>query len=132
MKILIVDDSSVLAKTLAEAGVLFGCEQIDTVDSGENAIGEAIMADYDLITLDVRMEGISGMDALSVLRGVRPRAILALITAYVEDLDEEVLQAADVVIQKPFKIEIFRDVLGATRRIVERRRTLRSLGVGGL
>ena len=132
MKILIVDDSPALAKTLAEAAEMFGCEQIDTVDSGENAIGKAIMADYDLITLDVRMEGISGLDALSVLRGVRPRAILALITAYLDDLDAEVFQAADVVIEKPFKMETFKNVLGATKEIVERRRTLRSLGVEGL
>ena len=129
---MIVDDSPALVKTLAEVAELFGCEQIDTVDSGENAIGKVIMADYDLIMLDVRMEGISGVDALSVLRGLRTRAVLALITAYVDDLDEEVFQAADVVIEKPFKLGTFKNVLDATKDIVERRRTLRSLGVEGL
>ena len=72
MQALIVDDNIEAAQILADAARMVGCEQVETVDSGEDAIGKSIMADYDLISLDIRMPGVSGLDALSVIRGLRP------------------------------------------------------------
>lgn len=128
MKILIVDDNLDAAQILAEMAKGFGCEQIDTVLSGEDAIGKAIMEDYDIITLDIRMEGVSGLDALSVIRGLRPHTILAIVSAYTQDISFEDVTAADVVISKPVLMERFRNLLVLTREISERRKAIRGLG----
>ena len=128
MKILIVDDNIEAAEILADAARLVGCETAETVDSGEDAIGKAILVDYDLITLDIRMPGVSGLDALSVVRGLRPHAILAIVSAYTRDLDPEAFRAADVVLSKPVSIERFQEVLKLTREIVVKRDAIRELG----
>lgn len=73
MKLLIVDDNPDAASVLKEAAELAGVETIEVVSSGEDAIGRAIMVEFDVITLDIRMQGISGLDALSVIRGLRAR-----------------------------------------------------------
>ena len=128
MQALIVDDNIEAAQILADAARMVGCEQVETVDSGEDAIGKSIMADYDLISLDIRMPGVSGLDALSVIRGLRPHAILAIVSAYVDDIDPEALSAADVVLSKPVSLEKFQKVLKLTQEIAERRASIREMG----
>lgn len=128
MKVLIVDDHVEAAQILADAAKLTGCESVETVDSGEDAIGKAILVDYDLITLDIRMPGVSGLDALSVIRGLRPHAILTIVSAYTRDIDPDALKAADVVLTKPVSLEKFQAVLKLTGEIAERREAIRELG----
>ena len=128
MKILIVDDHPDAAEILEEGAKLFGCEQIDVVDSGEDAIGKAILEEYDLITLDIRMPGVSGLDALSVIRGLRSHSILAVISAYTKDIDPEALSGADIVLAKPVPLERFQQILQLTQEISERRAAIQELG----
>jgi two-component system, response regulator YesN len=129
MKVLIVDDSEDSAELLAESARLGDCERVDVVTSGQDAIGKAIMTDYDLITLDIRMPGISGLEALSVIRGIRRQTILAIVSAYVGDLDEEASRATDVVLEKPVSLTTFHELLRLTAEISEKRRVIRKLGV---
>ena len=128
MKVLIVDDHIEAARVLGDAARLVGCEMVEVVDSGEEAIGKSILEDYDLITLDIRMPGVSGLDALSVIRGLRPHSIVAIISAYTRDIDPEAFKSADVVLAKPVSLEKFQEVLKITREISERREAIRKLG----
>ncbi len=125
---LIVDDNVEAAQILAEAAKMVGCDSIETVASGEDAIGKAIMVDYDLITMDIRMPGVSGLDALSVTRGLRPHTIFAVVSAYTRDIDPESTAAADVVLPKPVSLEKFQQMLKLTEEIGERRQAIRDLG----
>jgi CheY-like chemotaxis protein len=129
MKVLIVDDVVEAAEILAEGARLAQCNQVDVVGSGGDAIGRAIMDQYDLITLDLRMPGVSGLDALSVIRGLRPHAIIAIISAYVKELNPDALSAADVVLSKPVSLKTFQDVVRLTREIHDRRNLIRQLGL---
>ncbi len=128
MKVLIVDDNVDAGQILADAAEMVGCELVETVDSGEDAIGKAIMVEYDIITLDIRMPGVSGLDALSVIRGLRPHAILAIVSAYTRDIDPDALTAADVVLSKPVSLEKFQSVLSLTKEISKRREEIQALG----
>ncbi|MCZ6632356.1 MAG: response regulator [bacterium] len=128
MKILIVEDSVETAEILAEAARLFGCEQVDVVASGGDAIGKAILVDYDLITLDIRMPGVSGLDALSVIRGIRAHSILAIISGYLEGFEAEAFQQADVVLSKPVPLDLLQQVFQLSKEIRAHRRALRDLG----
>ena len=128
MKILIVDDNEDAAQILADAARMTGATSVDTVSSGEDAIGKAILVDYDLITLDIRMPGVSGLDALSVIRGLRPHTVLAIISAYSRDIEPEAVRAADTVLGKPVSLEKFQTVLRLTQDISERRQAIREVG----
>ena len=128
MNVLIVDDNADAAQILADAAKMVGAQTIDTATSGEDAIGKAILLDYDLITLDIRMPGVSGLDALSVIRGLRPHAVLAIISAYTRDIEPDALRAAGVVLSKPVSLERFQSVLKLTEEIAERRKSIRALG----
>lgn len=123
-----MDDTVEAAEFLAEAARLNGCEHVDMVLSGEDAIGRAILADYDLITLDIRMPGVSGIEALSVIRGIRPHAIIAIVSAYVGDLQEEARRSADVILNKPVALTDFEKLLKLSREIAERRAAIRAIG----
>ncbi len=129
MKILIVDDNPDAAKILAEAAELFGCEQIDTVETGEDAIGKAIMEEYDLISLDIRMPGVSGLEALSVIRGIRAHSILAIVSAYTKDIDPDALASADVVLTKPVSLKTFQEILKLTGEMKDRREAISAMSV---
>ena len=131
VKLLIVDDNEDASSILADAAKIAGVEQVETVASGEDAIGRAIMVEFDVITLDIRMPGISGLDALSVIRGLRSRAILAIVSAYTRDVPTEHFEAADVVFSKPVPMGKFQEMLQLASEITELRQKVRDLGLRG-
>ncbi|MBT4141298.1 MAG: response regulator [Candidatus Latescibacteria bacterium] len=128
MKVLIVDDAAEAAEILAEGARLHNCEVVDVVSTGQDAIGKAIMTPYDLITLDIRMPGISGLEALSVIRGIRSHSILAIVSAYVHDLDADAKATADLILSKPVSLSTFQELLTLAWEISERRVAIRNLG----
>lgn len=128
MKILIVDDDPEVAEFLSRIAQDAGWE-VDTVVSGEDAVGRSILVDYDLISLDVRVSGVSGLDAISVIRGLSAHTIIAIVSAFTESIDDDDLDAADVVIPKPVDVGTFRSLLTLTGEIVERRSSIRQLGL---
>jgi CheY-like chemotaxis protein len=72
MRMLIDDDDSSVVELFAQAAKSRGIEEIDTANTGEEALSRVIGATYDLITLDIRMLGCVGANpqyVLSVLRG---------------------------------------------------------------
>ena len=106
MKALIVDDELDIRQALGASMKIAGCEQVDMASSGEDAVGLAMQTSYDLVTLDIRMPTVSGIDILPVLRSLLPHSVIAIISAYIgdrlSDLDRE---HVDLVFQKPFSMD---------------------------
>jgi CheY-like chemotaxis protein len=86
------------------------------------------LINYDLSTLDIRMPGISGLEALSVIRGIRPHTILAIVSAFVNDLDDDSKTTADVILTKPVSLVTFQELITLAREISERCGAIRLLG----
>ena len=128
MKILIVDDDPEVTDFLTSIAEQAGWD-VDAVSSGEDAIGRSILSSYDLISLDVRMSGVSGLDAISVIRGLCAHTIIAIVSAFTEVIEDNDLDAADLVIPKPVGVDVFRSLLTLTAEIVERRSSIRQLGL---
>jgi DNA-binding response OmpR family regulator len=80
-KILIVDDEDVARFTLAEILRLEGFE-IRTVSSGEAAVQALKFETYDVMILDLKMSGMSGMDVLGSIAGTLPNLAVIVMTAY--------------------------------------------------
>ena len=78
--LLIDDDAEIrysLDRVLSQSG-----HSVITADSGEEGIETAKKEGPDLIFLDNRMEGISGIETLQHLRTSAPNSLVILMTAY--------------------------------------------------
>ena len=128
MTVLIVDDEEDVRDFLAGCMQTAGCEQIDTAATGEAALGLSVQQSYDLVTLDVKMPGASGMDVISVIRGMMSWAVIAIISGYTEEVTEQAREHADVVLSKPMRLETVHQLVALTRELTQKRDAIRKLG----
>ena len=80
-KVLVIDDDKDLRYSLRRALAGLGYNVIEA-DSGESGVGLAKREQPDVILLDNRMGGMSGIETLQMLRGAQPQAMVILMTAY--------------------------------------------------
>lgn len=130
MRVLIVDDDFEVRLYLNRTMASLGIEQIDVVPSGEDALGKAVVNVYDLVTLDVKMPGVSGLDIISVIRGMMPWAVIAIITGYSEEVTDVARSHADLVFAKPVEFEKIKQLVVLTGELVAKRAAIRELGSG--
>lgn len=81
IKILIVDDELVMRKSLSGWLERDGYK-VDTAESGEEAIEKLKETRFDLLLVDIKMEGISGLDVLKHVKENDPDVAVVMITAY--------------------------------------------------
>lgn len=79
--ILVVDDEATERQTLAEILRLEGY-QVSTVGSGEAAVDFVRTNVVDLMVLDLRMGGMSGLEVVKVINQLAPDVEIILLTAY--------------------------------------------------
>ena len=128
MKVLIVDDDFEVCNTLVAVAQMERCDQVDTATSGEDALGLAIRERYDLVTLDLKLPGVGGLDILSVLRNLAPWAVIAIVTGYPADVSDTAIELADLIVAKPFRIDTIRALIQATAQMAKQRAEIRALG----
>lgn len=129
LKVLIVDDEPVVVDFLRQVASLEGDCEIETANSGEEALTKVVQNLYDLITLDIQMPGASGLEILSLLRNMCPHAVIAIISGHVGESElPDIAGCADVIIQKPVSLERFTKLLGSARQIVSHMQTIQTLG----
>jgi len=102
-KIFIVDDELVMRKSLSGWLERDGYE-VDTAESGEEAIEKLKETRFDLLLVDIKMEGISGLDVLKHVRENDPDVAVVMITAYgsISTAIEAMKNGAHDYLLKPF------------------------------
>ncbi len=116
-RILVVDDDVKMARAIRRV-LLTGGYTVDIAESGFDA-GVKIASDPPaLITLDLNMPGISGVDVLRILRETQGPGIRVLVVsgASPQELKEAVGAGANAVLEKPFQND---ELLTAVRRLME-------------
>jgi putative two-component system response regulator len=118
--ILIVDDEDAIRSMLTRKLELDGysCE---VASDGNEALWKAFMKDFDLVLMDIKMPGLSGMEALPQMVIDHPDTCVIMITAVVDAktaVEAMKLGAYDYV-TKPFDLD---DLSMRVRRALERRR----------
>jgi len=119
-KILIADDSRVAAHLLSEIiESIEGCEVIDNAVTGEQAIEFYEKYKPDLVTMDLSMPGIGGMEAVKRIIASDPGAKIVVVSSLggAQDKLLEALEAGALsVVSKPFdeekSINVFKKLLG--------------------
>ncbi len=76
-KVLIVDDSALVRKQLSEMIATLGFE-IDFAKNGQEAVDKATQEQYDVITMDINMPVMDGIEAVRQIMQKRPSAILMI------------------------------------------------------
>jgi len=113
-KIMVVDDRWGIRKLLSE--VLQGVGyQVITASGGKEALELVKEHAVDLILLDMKMSGMDGLETLTLLKKIRPQAVVLIMTAYeeVEGLKEASRRGAAGYISKPFDIEEIKSLIAA-------------------
>ena len=128
MKLLIVDDEEQVRNFFVQLASAKGCDDIDCATSSEEALTKVIRKSYDLITLDIRMSGLSGLEILSMVRNMCPHAIIAVVSGFIsEEITQEVSECVDVFLDKPVTPETFLGLFERVQRISEAIAEIRDL-----
>jgi DNA-binding NtrC family response regulator len=80
-KILIVDDELIMRESLGGWLERDG-HDIETAASGEEALAALKKTRFDILLVDIKMEGMSGLDVLKRVRETDPDVAVVMITAY--------------------------------------------------
>jgi DNA-binding response OmpR family regulator len=80
-RILVVDDEKAMRLSLSEIFALRGA-QVTSAADGREAVELLNQRDFDLMLLDLKMPGMSGMQVLEVAQKVRPGTVVILLTAH--------------------------------------------------
>jgi two-component system chemotaxis response regulator CheB len=83
-KVLIVDDSALVRKQLSEIICMLGFE-IDTARNGQEAVKKATEFQYDVITMDINMPILNGIEAVKQIMQKQPTPILMISSLTTQD-----------------------------------------------
>ncbi len=116
-RILVVDDEIQIRKALSVNLTARGYD-VDTADSGEEALAQAAAHHPDLVLLDI---GLPGIDGIEVVQGLRGWTNVPIIILSVRDAEADKVRAldagADDYVTKPFGMnEILARLRAALRR----------------
>ena len=82
VRVLLVDDSDVFLDAAASVVTrTAGFELVGTATSGEEAVAVAARLEPDLVLMDHRMPGLSGMDAARRIREAHPHTVVTIVSA---------------------------------------------------
>jgi len=106
MKILVVDDEAAVREMLKRGLVQMGGFSVETAQDGPEAIEKIEKDVFDLVLTDMRMPGISGIELLKVIKGIRPEVLVILMTAYgsIETAVQAMKMGANDYITKPIDL----------------------------
>ena len=105
-KILVVDDSSLarrlMRQTLEELG-----HEVHEASDGAQALERYVLESPNLVLLDMVMTGMYGLDVLSKLRELDPKALVVVATADIQKSTRDMVRSAGAaaLINKPVKKE---------------------------
>jgi CheY-like chemotaxis protein len=102
-RILCVDDEEIILDSFRKILVLDGYS-VDTVETGQEALGLVQTRDYDFVFTDLKMPAMSGTDVAKSVKYLRPDIDVVIITGYasVETAVEVMKHGAMDYVEKPF------------------------------
>lgn len=128
MKMLIVDDDAMVVDFLSHVARGSGYKDIETADSGEAALSKMMQNKFDLITLDIEMPGMSGLEVLPLMRNMCPHTLIVIISGHIpEDALPDVVNCADLAFHKPINLDLFNDLMDHANRLAQTLASARAL-----
>jgi DNA-binding NtrC family response regulator len=116
--ILIVDDDAAPREALGM--ILKPMYDVHTVENGQEAINFISQKKVDLVTLDLNMPGLSGIEVLQEIKKLKPDIEVLIVTAYgtLSSAQEAIRLGARDFISKPFNVA---DIMAVVSKAFEQR-----------
>jgi len=116
--ILVVDDELGVRESLRM--ILAPIYEVHTAANGEEALKIVRSQNIDLVTLDLKMPGISGIDVLREIKSIKSDIEVIIVTAYgtINNADEAVRYGAGEFVLKPFEVK---DLTTKVSKMLERK-----------
>ncbi|NQU76207.1 MAG: response regulator [Planctomycetes bacterium] len=80
-RILVVDDEPVVTKSCRRILLVEG-HQVETAESGQEGLRQALSQPFDLVMADLRMPDLDGMELVRAVRKDRPQTAIIIITGF--------------------------------------------------
>lgn len=112
LSLLIVDDDASVRDALSRwftmrgFAVTLACDGIEAIENAQNQA-------FDVVTLDLEMPRMGGLDALPRLRELLPHAPILVLTGYSRDSDDALKLGAVKVLYKPIRLHALEEELMA-------------------
>jgi two-component system chemotaxis response regulator CheY len=105
IKVLIVDDASFMRLALKRMLEHNGFQIVGEAENGVEAIKRYFECKPDIVTMDITMPGMTGIEALKLIKQKDPAAKVVMISAMGQEdmVRESVINGAITFIVKPFK-----------------------------
>lgn len=120
-KVLIVDDEPRVRDIFKEFCEISNSVKVDLAENGAVALEKVKNDDYDLVTMDLIMPEMSGIDAVSKIKEAKPHLAVIVITGNATDrlVKQAGIEGASSLLYKPVIMENFFDeVIGNFERIM--------------
>jgi two-component system chemotaxis response regulator CheY len=105
-KAMVVDDSS-FQRTVVSEAIGDYVEIVETAENGEEAVEMFAEAQPDIMTMDIMMPEMNGIEALSKIKSQSPETKIVMVTSVSqkEKMREAAKAGADGYVTKPFEAE---------------------------
>ncbi|MBN2124423.1 MAG: sigma-54-dependent Fis family transcriptional regulator [Deltaproteobacteria bacterium] len=120
LSIMVVDDEAIVRESLYHWFKRYG-HRVEATSSGPEALARLEKKPFDVMFVDVKMPGMSGLEVLQKVKESYPETIVVIITAYgsIDTAVEAMKMGATDYLLKPFKPDQFNLVL---QKITHQRR----------
>jgi CheY-like chemotaxis protein len=108
-----VDDNERFCNNMVDILELKGYD-IKGVYDGFQAIEAVKKQKYDIVLMDIKMPGMSGVETVKMLKGIIPDLNIIMITAFADDVlsKDEIINTNMKIMQKPIDIDVLCGMLG--------------------
>lgn len=130
-KILIVDDEEHFRMLVKDFLMGEKFNIVDEAASGDEALDILMLNDYDIILLDIRMEGIDGIETLKQIRRIAPSTDVIMITGYADipSAVECIKHGAREFLEKPVRMELLIEKINKILKSREEEKHLREIQI---
>lgn len=106
-KVLIVDDAAFMRVSIRNIVSKNGFEVVGEAENGAVAVQKYAELQPDIVTMDITMPEMNGLDALKAIRKIDPGAVVIMVSALGQEsmVRDAVLAGAKGFVVKPFKEE---------------------------
>lgn len=115
-RVLIVDDEPRVREIFREFCELTSMVEVEMAENGLEAVDKVQSTDFDLVTMDLIMPEMSGVEAVSRIKEIRPHLPVIVITGNATErlVKQAGLQGAGSLLYKPVMMEHFVDEVIST------------------
>ena len=113
LSVMVVDDSLIITKKLTQIFENLGHKVVETARNGKEAIDKFKSNQVDLVSMDITMPDMNGIDATKEIFAINPNTIIVMITSHGQE--QMVISAIEAgakgYILKPFDEQKIKDSL---------------------